>query len=412
VYGRAVLRFEESLSRLLSLAQPGATEEIPLAEADGRVLSFDLVASGDLPPFDYSAMDGYAVSTSDFRASCPVTLAVRGDSRAGAIPDRLAPRSTMRIFTGAPVPEGADAVVMQEEVKRDDERATFERAPAVGQHIRVRGEDLRSGSVAVTKGTRLRPAHLSLAASLDRATLPVVSRPRVALLATGDELRRPGGDGHPFKIPEANTAAVAAMARRAGAETSTEPAVSDDRSATERAFAKALAEADVVVSIGGVSVGDHDVVRPALEAIGVHLEFWSVSIKPGKPLAVGRYERPSRRPAFVLGLPGNPASAIVTFAIFGVPLLRALQADAQPFPPLVGARMTREHRRNAGRLEFARAWVEPTPAGLSVTTFANQASGALTSMASANALALLPAEVGTLAAGADVDVLLLSDLCG
>ncbi len=185
----------------------------------------------------------------------------------------------------------------------------------------------------------------------------------------------------------------------------------DERAATERAFASALDEADVVVTVGGVSVGDHDLVRPALEAVGVKLDFWRVAMKPGKPLAVGRLARPGRRDAIVLGLPGNPSSAMVTFALFGVPLLRALQGDRRPFPATHRARTTRPHAHDPGRLEVARATLSYEEDGiLGVTTLGNQASGAVTSMAQCDALALIPAEANGIPAGAEVDVLLLSDL--
>jgi molybdopterin molybdotransferase len=280
--------------------------------------------------------------------------------------------------------------------------------------VRRRGDDLRSGAVALSRGTRLRPAHLALAASLDRSELAVASRPDVAILATGDELRRPGSDPIPGTIPESNTVALRAMARRAGARARLFPYVRDDRAATERAFADALADADVVVTIGGVSVGDHDLVRPALEAVGVSLDFWRVALKPGKPLAVGRFARTSgRRDAIVLGLPGNPASAMVTFSLFGIPLLRALQGDARPFPATHRARMTHAHAHEPGRLELARATIGYGDDGrLTATTLGNQASGAATSMAQSDGLVLVPLDSNGVPAGAEVDVLLLADLAG
>ncbi len=408
----AVLRFEEALSRILALGSPVLpSEAVPLEELDGRVLGEDVVARVDLPGFDYSSMDGYAVRTSDL-GEPPIRLPVRGESRTGAVPDALTPGTAMRIFTGAALPEGADAVVMQENVTRDGDVAVLSARPRPGQNVRRRGEDLAAGSVAIAKGTRLRPPHLALAAALDLSELAVAKRPEVAILATGDELRRPGTDPVPGTIPESNTVVLRAMARRAGARARALPYVRDERSATERAFAAALGEADVVVTIGGVSVGDHDLVRPALEAIGVTLDFWRVAMKPGKPLAVGRYARPGRREAIVLGLPGNPASAMVTFALFGVPLLRAMQGDPRPFPATRRARMTRAFAHDPGRMEFARATVAQGDGGqLSVTTLGNQASGAVTTMAQCDALVIVPAEANGIPAGAEVDVLLMSDLC-
>jgi molybdopterin molybdotransferase len=402
-----VLRFEEALARIVALGTPPLDAVmLSLEEADGRVLAEDLVAGGDLPPFDYSAMDGYAVHAADLAGA--EVLSVVGESRTGRMPEALVPGTTMRIFTGAALPFGADAVVMQEKVKREGDVAVFEGASnvAAGQHVRRQGEDLRLGSVAMERGTVLRPGHLALAAALDRGAVSVYRRPSVAILATGDELRPPGSAAAPGTIPESNTVVLRAMARRAGAEAQALPAVPDDRARTEQAFASALAESDVLVTIGGVSVGDHDLVRPALEAVGVTLDFWKVAIKPGKPLAVGRFTRPDRREAIVLGLPGNPSSAMVTFAIFGVPLLRALQGDPQPWASATRARLTHPLRHEPGRTEFARAVLD----GDRVTALGNQASGAVTSMAQANALVVVPAELGPLSEGAAVDVLRLESL--
>jgi molybdopterin molybdotransferase len=408
-----MLRFEEALARILALGTPPlASEDVPLEDAEGRVLAEDLKASVDLPAFDYSSMDGYAVRMRDLAGAAPFRVPVRGESRTGAVPDALEAGTAMRIFTGAAIPAGADAVVMQENVARDGDVAVIAAQPRPGQNVRRRGADIAAGRVALAKGVRLRPAHLSLAAAIDRAHVPVAIRPIVTILATGDELRRPGTDAVPGTIPESNTIALRAMARRAGAQTRAQPYVRDERAATERAFAAALDESDVLVTIGGVSVGDHDLVRPALEAVGVKLDFWRVAIKPGKPLAIGRFPRSGRRDAIVVGLPGNPASAMITFAIFGVALLRAMQGDAKPFPAFARARMTRPHAHDPGRLELARAVITQADHGYSVTTLGNQASGAVTTMAQADALVCIPEAATGIGAGDDVDVLLMSDLCG
>ncbi|MFO0739949.1 MAG: gephyrin-like molybdotransferase Glp [Labilithrix sp.] len=406
-----MLSFEEALARILGLGAPVLPPETtPIDDIDGRILGEDLVSTVDLPRFDYSAMDGYALGTRDLQA-LPTRLPVVGESRTGVVPEALHAGTAMRIFTGAGVPDGADAVVMQENVTRDGEHAVFTQKPRPGQNIRSRGEDLRAVATAIAKGTRLRPPHLALCAALDLAAVAVARRPEVSILATGDELRRPGTDAVPGSIPESNTVVLRAMARRAGARTRSLPYVRDDRAATERAFAAALDESDVLVTIGGVSVGDHDLVRPALAAVGVELEFWRVAIKPGKPLAIGRRARSGRRDAIVIGLPGNPASAMVTFALFGCPLLRAMQGEAHPFPSVRRARMTRAHAHDPGRMEFARAMTGHTESGhLSVTTLGNQSSGAVTSMAHSDALVLIPADASGIPAGAEVDVLFMSDL--
>jgi molybdopterin molybdotransferase len=403
-----MLRFEEALTRILELASPPLpTVLAPLEESDNRILAEDLVSRVDLPGFDYSSMDGYAIRVSDIIGNkTPFRFSVKGESRTGMLPDVLTPKTAMRIFTGAPIPEGADAVVMQENVMRDGDDALVTVQVRPGQSIRRRGEDLQAGSIAMTKGTRLRPAHLSLAASLDRAQLPVTERPEVSFLATGDELRRPGTEKVPGTIPESNTVALRAMARRAGGRARALPYVRDERVATERAFASALEQSDVVVTIGGVSVGDHDLVRPALEAVGVKLDFWRVAMKPGKPLAVGQFPRAGRRDVIVLGLPGNPASAMVTFALFGVPLLRALQGDPRPVPAALKARAVRAYVHDPGRTEFVRGLLGRADDGTAtITMLANQASGAVTTMAEADALAVIPAESTGIPAGGEIDVI-------
>lgn len=409
-----MLRFEEALARVLALAAPALpTEEVSLEDADGRVLAEDVTAPFDLPSFDYSAMDGYAVRGGDVAGPLPARLPVRGESKTGALAPALEPGTAMRIFTGAALPAGADAVVMQENVTLEGDVAVLATAPRASQFVRRRGEDLATGAVALARGTRLRPAHLGLAAACDRARLSVTRRPVVAVIATGDELRAPGEQGSAATIPESNTWALRAMARRAGATARVMPYVPDDAAATREAFARALDEADVVVTIGGVSVGDHDLVKPALEAAGVTIDLWRVAIKPGKPLVVGRKPGPpGGRDTLVLGLPGNPASAMVTFAVFGVPLLRALQGDPRPFPPFLRARMTLPLPHAPGRLELARAAITQREGGLSVTPLRNQASGAPTSMAQADALVFIPSDHGDVAEGEEVDVLLLEGLGG
>ncbi|MEZ4260985.1 MAG: molybdopterin molybdotransferase MoeA [Polyangiaceae bacterium] len=412
-----MLRFDEALQRVISLGAPALPAEgVAIEDAIGRVLGEDVTSPGDLPPFDYSAMDGYAVRAQDLDAAGAgdraVRLRVRGESKTGEVPARLEPGSAMRIFTGAPIPAGADAVVMQENVTREGDTCIFHAKSRPGANVRRRGDDLARGAVALRRGTRLRAAHLSLAAAVDRSEVLVARRPSVAVLATGDELRRPGSDPVDGMIPESNTVALRAMCRAVGAAAREHPFVRDDLAATERALAAAVLEHDVVVSVGGVSVGDHDVVRPALEAVGVTLEFWKVAIKPGKPIAIGRFARPSGRETIVVGLPGNPSSALVTFALFGVPLLRALQGDAHPFPAPLRARVTRPIAHTPGRVHFARGALQPMADGLHVTALTNQASGAVTSIAHADCLVVVPAEVNGLAAGEEVDVLPLAELGG
>ncbi len=396
-----MLPFDEALRKVLALARPVATERVPTARASGRVLAEALVAAGPLPATDHSAMDGYAVATRWLVEGARQKLPVVGESKTGRLPPALSEGSACRIFTGAPLPDGADAVVMQEDVERTGDVITFEARPLAGQHVRRAGEDLAAGAVALDRGVRLDPYHLGLAAALDRAHLHVASRPVVTVICTGDELRAAGDAPFPGSIPESNGVSVAAMVAAAGGAPRIAPLVRDDASATQRAIAAALDTSDVVVTVGGVSVGDYDVVRPALEAAGATLELYAVRIKPGKPLTVGRRGR-----AVVLGLPGNPVSAQVTFALFGMPLLRAMQGDARPVPARVTARLGAPIAHKAGRLGFYRAVLADGQA----TPLANQSSGAATSMAWANALVVAPEDANGLDAGAEVACIVLSDL--
>lgn len=392
-----MLDFDEARRRLLSDVRPGPVERLPLITARGRVLAEDLVARTALPSFDGSAMDGYAVATQTFAGDGPWTLPIVGESRTGRPPPRLLPGTACRIFTGAIVPEGADAVVMQEDVAREGEIARFDARPRPWANVRRAGEDLAEGAIALPRGTRLGPAQIGLAATLDRGELVVARRPVVTVLATGDELRPPGSAPRDASIPESNGPALVGLIESAGAVAHLLPATGDDEERTRAAIEDALRSSDVLVTIGGVSVGDHDVVKPALEAAGVTLDFWKVAMKPGKPLAVGR-----RGDTRVLGLPGNPVSALVTFLLFGVPLLRALAGDRAPIEPRGTARLGRAIERKPGRREFYRATLSHDARGAIATPLRNQASGAMVALAQCDALIDVPVEATSLPEGADV----------
>jgi molybdopterin molybdotransferase len=403
-----MISFDEAQRRLTALAAdlPLGVERVGIDAACGRVLGEDLRSPCDLPAFDHSSMDGYAVGVASFSSEGPWTLPVVGESRPGTPPSDLVPGCACRIFTGAELPRGADAVVMQERVARAGDRATFDTKPAKGAFVRRRGEDLEKGALALPRGTRLRPAHLGLAAVCDRAWLLVARRPSVTILCSGDELRWPGTPGDPGTIPESNGIALRAMAERAGAAVRVAPSVGDDRADTERALAAALDGVDVLVTVGGVSVGEHDWVRPALEAVGVVIDFWKVAIKPGKPLVVGRRGR-----QIVVGLPGNPASAQVTFALFGVPLLRALAGDRAPLASRRSARLASAfHRAEAGRTEFVRVTFGRRDGETWATPLANQMSGASVSMAHADGLLVVPEASTGLPQGELCEVLSLEEL--
>jgi molybdopterin molybdotransferase len=393
-----MLGFDEARARLLADVRRVSSERSALGESAGRVLAENLVAREPLPPFDYSAMDGYAVATRDLKGEGPWSLPVVGQSQAGRDAPSLAAGTACRIFTGAPIPALADAVVMQEHGTEEGRVFRFGSRPKAGQHIRRAGEDLPREAIAIAAGTRLTPGAIALAAMLDRSEFIVARRPCVTILCTGDELRSPGSEKRPASIPESNSASLAALARQAGASVRIAPLVLDESAATRRAIEAALDGTDVLLTVGGVSVGDHDVVRAALEDTGVVLDFWKVAIKPGKPLAVGSTPR-----ARVLGLPGNPASALVTFAMFGMPLLRAMQGDACPLPMRFVVRLARPRKRSVDRLEFVRASLRIEDGVLTADAHDNQASGSATSLAHSEGVALVSPGAEPLEAGALVD---------
>jgi molybdopterin molybdotransferase len=396
-----MLSFDEALARVLAAAPALGSEIVPLELAGGRVLAEEIRAQSDLPPFAASAMDGYAVATSSFIGDSPWDLDVSGESRTGRAAPPFVVGTACRIFTGAEVPPGADAVVMQEDVERIGNVARFAVIPKAGQHIRPAGEDLRRETIALEAGTRLGAYQLGLAAAADVAHVRVARRPTVAILSTGDELRAPGSPARPASIPESNGIVITALAKSAGADVRASDVMGDDLELTRERVRTLLDSSDLVVTIGGVSVGDHDVVRPALEAAGVELAFHKVAIKPGKPLTLGR-----RRDVVVLGLPGNPVSAQVTFALFGLPLLRKMQGDGRHAPVPRRARLAAPLRQKPGRRGYYAATVD----GDSVMPATDQSSGSTVNLARANALAILPADSSGASAGELVDVLLLSEL--
>jgi molybdopterin molybdotransferase len=392
-----MLSFDEARRRLLSHAVRVSSERVALADAAGRVLAQDVFADAPLPEFEHSAMDGYAVRSADFAGEPPWLLRVVGESSAGKEAAALPPACACRIFTGAPVPANADAVVMQENARREGDRIRVELRPVAGQHLRRVGEDLARHAIALAAGERLSAGAIALAAMVDRADIFVARRPQVTILCTGDELRRPGDPRRPASVPESNSAPLGALARQAGATVRLAPIARDDLDGMQRAIEQGLDGTDLLITVGGVSVGDRDVVRPALERAGVTLDFWKVAMKPGKPLAVG-----TRSNAVVLGLPGNPASAIVTFALFGAPLLRALQGDAQPVPVALPVRLERARTRSRDRLEFVRARLRVEGDRLIALAHDNQSSGATTSLASSDGVAAVPPGDEPLPAGAAV----------
>ena len=374
---------DEALQELLAHAQPLAgVQQVDTFEADGRVLLQAAVSPLQVPPQDNSAMDGYAVRAAEC-ASGEAVLPVSQRIPAGTAPDALVAGSVARIFTGAPVPAGADAIVMQEDCEvLEDGRVRIKTQPVVGQWIRRSGEDITQGATVIEAGTRLTPAHLGLAASMGFASLPVARKPRVALFSTGDELVMPGtvAPQHmkPGSIYNSNRFFLRALLLRMGCEVTDLGIVPDDREATITALADAAIDHDVIVTSGGVSVGEEDHIKPAVQELG-QLDLWQISIKPGKPFAYGRVNREYGTGfAHFIGLPGNPVSSFVTFQVLVRPFLLRLQGVQNVLPRSIAARADFVWPKGDKRREFLRVRYNER-GGLEL--FRNQSSGVLTSTA-------------------------------
>ena len=389
----ALIDIATARERVLSAVTPLTTESVELAAALGRVVAEDLASAHDLPPFDSSAMDGYAVV-----AGPAAELEVVGESRAGHPAERaLAIGEAIAISTGAQIPEGADAVVPIERVEVQDGRVRVPETPP-GNHVRRAGEDVRAGTVVVRAGSVLGPAELAVAASVGRDTLVCGRRPRVAVLVTGDELVGPGVPLGPGQIRDSNTTALGAQAQRAGAEVVSREVVPDNRDATTAALGAALDRADVICVSGGVSVGPHDHVKPALHALGVEERFWGVALKPGKPTWFG-----TRGETLVFGLPGNPVSAMVTFHLFVRPALRALTGGNPEDTRTTGV-LDEAVRRNPVRDQVLRCVLSARDDGWHVQPTKAQESHVLTSMVGAGAYALVVAGEGEVPTGERVPI--------
>lgn len=382
-------------------------ERCAAADALSRVLAEDIMATRTLPPWDVSAMDGYAARAADLAHAAseePAELIVAFEIAAGAGRERaIGPGECARIFTGAPIPPGADLVVRQEDVDREAGRARFRAPLPAGENVREAGEDLRSGDAVLAAGTALGAAELGVLASLGRTTLAVRQRPRVAVLSSGDELIEPDGELAPGRIVSSNSYSLLAQAREAGADPTYLGIARDRPEALEEALRGGLS-AHVLVSSAGVSVGDRDYVRPVLEKLGCQLLFWGVRIKPGFPLVFGRF---GERGPLVFGLPGNPVSAMVTFEQFVRPALRKMAGHARWYRPRVRAHLEEDLHKNAGRLHLVRVTLERRGDAFAARSTGNQSSGVLRSMARADGLLIFPAEAEHLAAGAEVDVQVL-----
>jgi len=394
----------EAMHEIASCFEPAGVVRRPIVAALGSALAEDLIAGADLPAFDNSAMDGYALRHADL--ALHAALRVHGESRAGgAWPQALPPGCAMRIFTGAPLPAGADTVAIQENAVRSGDEVRFDPAPHLRANVRARGSDLRAGAMALVRGQRLGAGEIALLAAQGRHAASVYRAPRVAIVSTGDELREIGEDREPGTLVNSNAYALAALVREAGAESWILPIVGDREQDIAAHIQQAL-RADVVISTGGASVGEYDVLGKALLQAGVDLRFWKIAIKPGKPVLFGMAGRVP-----VVGLPGNPVSAMVTFELFVKPGLRRMSGHSAPYPALLRAELEHDHRHATGRPELARASLRVGADGrLCARLLARQGSGSLPSMCGADALLVLDADTESFAAGQSLPMLPLRPL--
>ena len=400
-YDPASLTVEEALRHIGAAVAPvEGSERCALRSALGRVLAEDIRSGINVPAHDNSSMDGYAVASADLPADGVRELKVIGTSWAGKpYPGRVQRGQCVRIMTGAVMPAGTDTVVIQERVQRDGDTVRIGPGNAPGQNVRRAGEDLAAGQVALNAGKRLMPAELGLLASLGIGEVKVRRRARVAFFSTGDELRSIGEPLNPGEIYDSNRYTLYGMLQRLGVEVIDMGVVRDDREAIQRAFTEAAQMADVVITSGGVSVGEADYVKETLERLG-KVNFWKIAMKPGRPLAFGRV-----RDALFFGLPGNPVSVMATFYQFVQPALRRLVGETEVSTVKVKARCASRLKKAPGRVEFQRGILQAGADGnLEVRSTGEQGSGILSSMSRANCFITLPMECAAVEPGTLVDV--------
>ncbi|MCP4490209.1 MAG: molybdopterin molybdotransferase MoeA [Gammaproteobacteria bacterium] len=387
----------DELMRHVSVQQP--VRLLPLKQALGEVLAEDLQAVIDVPPADNSAMDGYALNTACLSSQDEMLLPISQRIAAGQTADRLEEDSAARIFTGAPIPQGADAVIMQEQVELENNSIRLTATVETGQNIRLRGNDIKTGDIILSQGQRLRPQDIGLAASVGLQHLPVFEKIRVGMFFTGDELVEPGETLTAGKIYDSNRYTLYGLVRALGCEIVDLGLVGDTLEETKQAMLDAASKADLVVTCGGVSVGEEDYVRIAIETLG-DLHMWRLRIKPGKPLAFGQIEQT----AFI-GLPGNPVSVFVTFCLFVCPLIKAMQGRKWLKPQPIRVKSAFDWSKADSRREFLRARLETSSSGEGIVKiYHSQDSAVLTSTVWADGFVEI-AEGQTVKSGELVDYL-------
>lgn len=402
----AALSVADALARILEGVAPLPAENTALAEACGRVLTQDVAALRTQPPDALSAMDGYAVRAADV-AQVPARLRVIGEVPAGRPFERaIGPGEAARIFTGGVVPVGADTIVIQENTAREGDAVIVRQGAARGRHVRAQGLDFRDGDCPLSAGHHLTARDLALAAAMNHATVPVHRRPRIGVLATGDELVPPGTPPAPGQIVHSNNFLLTALIRQEGAEAIDLGIAPDQLDATVAALRRAQAlDVDVLVTTGGASVGDYDLVQKALASEGMTLSFWKIAMRPGRPMMHGRLGT-----AHVLGLPGNPVSTYVCALLFLIPLLRRLAGRSDLTLEVRQARLGRDLPANDEREEYMRATLARSADGtLTATPFANQDSSLLVPLARSDALLIRPARAPEMPAGTLCSIIRVKD---
>jgi len=400
-FGGTLLGVDAALALIAARVTPVVGEEIvPLAEAAGRILAHDLLAGMDLPPHANSAVDGYAIAHADLLPDRDTVLPVGGRAAAGHPLGRAIERGeAIRIFTGAPMPEGADTVMMQEDCTLADGKVTLQPGIKQGANRRHAGEDVASGAMAQHAGRRLGPADLGLAAALGHDWLAVRQRLRVALVSTGDEVREPGTALPPGAIFDANRTMLAALLRGLGCTVSDLGIIADRETALTDILAKAAAENDLIVTSGGVSTGEEDHVRAAIERLG-RLDFWRLAIKPGRPVALGQVKGVP-----LVGLPGNPVAAALTFAILARPLILQLAGAVELAPQTFPVAAAFAYKKRAGRREYVRATLARDGGALTARKYPKDGAGILSSVVNADGFAIIDEAVTQLAPGTTVEFL-------
>ncbi len=399
-----MLSIDDAVTRLASSIQPiKDTETVSTAQASLRVLANDVIAPISLPPFTSSAMDGYAIKTSEHGGIGSIFRVV-GTSFAGSPYQEDGPTDqvAVRIFTGAVVPDWADAVVLQEDVARQAATITLKETPSPGDNIRLIGHDVKKGELLLGEGTKLGAFEVSWLAACGVASVTVVRQVRVAIFSTGDELQDPGQPLSEGQIYDSNRTALTELLKEKPVEIADLGRLPDDPVAIEEAIAETSDKVDLIVTSGGVSVGDADYVRPVIEKLG-ELTFWNVALKPGKPIAVGRIEN-----ALFLGLPGNPVSTIITYLLFVARAVDALSGVSALEPLTMPAILTNTLRHSRGRREYQRGILSRSGDVLCVRSTGDQSSNRLATLAGANCLIVVPESADSIEKGAVVDVLLLA----